>query len=90
MGLLVSWNTAITEEPVSFLGTLILLPSSPPVQKQMKEFKFCYNIVGPVTFLEVLCGGFIHVCCDWGGTANLLYQHFPNNMYSLFPVSSSQ
>jgi len=64
MGLLVSWNTAITEEPVKFLGTFILLLSSPPVQTQMKEFAFCCDIVGPFTFLEVLCGGFIHICCD--------------------------
>jgi len=64
MGLLVSWNTAITEEPVWFLGTFILLLSSPPVETQMKEFAFCCDVVGPVTFLEVLCGGFMHVCCD--------------------------
>lgn len=64
MGLLVSWNTEITEEPVRFLGTFILLLSSPPVETQMKEFELCCDIVGPVTFLEVLYGGFMHVCCD--------------------------
>jgi hypothetical protein len=77
MGLLVSWNTVITEEPVWFLGTFILLLSSPPVRRQMKEFVFCCGIFGAFTFLEVLCGEFIHVCCEWGGTATLLYQHFP-------------
>jgi hypothetical protein len=64
MGLLVSWNTAITEEPVWFLGTFILLLSYSPVRIKMKEFAFCCGIVRPFTFLEVLCGGFIHVCCD--------------------------
>jgi len=64
MGRLVSWNAVITEEPVWFLGTFIPLLSSPPVETQMKKFEFCCDIVGPVTFLEVPCGGFMHVCCD--------------------------
>jgi len=55
---------AITEEPVWFLGPFILLLSSPPVETQTKEFVFCCDIFGPVTFLEVLCGRFMHVCCD--------------------------
>jgi hypothetical protein len=90
MGLLVSWNTVTTEETVWFLWIFILLLSSPPVETQMKECALCCDIAGPVTFLEVLCRGFIHVCCDWGGTATLLYQNVPKNVYSLFPVSSSQ
>jgi len=34
MGLFVSWNTAITEEPVWFLRTFVLLLTSPPLQTQ--------------------------------------------------------